>query len=279
MGSPDAATAPAPMPMAIMRNAHEAIRGAMNEIQDCLDDNDFESAKALWTKFHRFSDLHMKMEEGRKGCNAKGFFGIVDEHADKAAKQAGLRHHHSSLYELEEDVVDVFTNAPDIQRAKEIYPLFREENEAHLKEEESILMPAIGKMKKAGVPIKKLILSDILPVLLASEDDMEFFVRFANESLQKVDTEPDKPRVRVFGHALWALASAEQWKEWDAWIKDTLTEDKYQELQKAIQAYKDEQKNKTGGSNGSATTPTKGILKTEKPKKEGFFKKMFSSKS
>jgi len=49
------------MPVAIMRNAHEVIRGAMKDIQDLLDKDEFEAACALWHRFHRFSDL-------RKSC-------------------------------------------------------------------------------------------------------------------------------------------------------------------------------------------------------------------
>ena len=76
------------MPMAIMRNAHEVIRGAMADIQDLLDKGDMKEAGKMWHQFNRYSDLHMKMEEGRKGCNAKGLFQLVDDHANKAAKKA-----------------------------------------------------------------------------------------------------------------------------------------------------------------------------------------------
>ena len=265
------------MPMAIMRNAHEVIRGAMGDIQDLLDKGDVKEAAALWHRFNRYSDLHMKMEEGRKGCNAKGLFNLVDDHADKAARKAGLRHHHASLYELEEDVVDIFDKSPDIARAKEVYPIFREENESHLKEEEQVLMPAIQVMMKQGVPVKKYIISDILPVLTSKEGDMEFFIRFSNEILQKHDNVPGKPRVRVFDHALWALATPEQWQEWDAWIKDTLSAEKYKELTTAIDAFKAEQKAKQNGGT-SPSPPVKSVLKAPK-QKGGFFKKIFSSSS
>ena len=230
-----------PMPMAIMRNGHEVIRGAMLDIQTMLDKDDFESARALWHQFHRFSDLHMRMEEGRKDANAKGLFKLVDEHADGAAKKGELRHSHATLYELEEDVVDIFERAPDIQRAKEIYPIFRKENQEHLKEEEDILMPAIQRMMKKGVNIKKYIKTDILPVLLVDEGDMEFFLKFGNEVLERHDNVEGKPRVRVFSHAFWAIASEKQWTQWNAWIKEALSDEKYTEVDAAINAWKDEQ--------------------------------------
>lgn len=185
--------------------------------------------------------LDMHMEEGSTKANAGGLFKLVDDHADNAAKKQGLRHHHSNLYELEEDVVDVFENAPDIQRAKDIYPIFRQENEEHLKEEENILMPAIQKMMKNGVNVKKYIKKDIMPILLHQEGDLEFFLRFGNEVLERHDNAPDKPRVRVFDHAFWALASKEEWAKWKVWIQDSLSPEKYAELDAAIAAFEEEQ--------------------------------------
>ena len=234
-------SAPKPMPMAVMKNGHEVIRGAMLDIQNMLDKDDFESARTLWHQFHRFSDLHMRMEEGYKPANAKGLFRLVDDHSDGAAKKGGLRHAHSTLYELEDDVVDIFEKAPDIQRAKEIYPIFRQENEEHLKEEEDILMPAIQRMMKKGVNIKKYIKTDILPVLLTKEEDIKFFLMFGNEVLERHDNVEGKPRVRVFSHAFWAVASEEQWVQWSAWIQESLSPEKYEEVDTAINAWKDQQ--------------------------------------
>jgi len=37
-----------PLPFAIMRNAHEVIRGAMKDIEVALDDNDMERVRAVW---------------------------------------------------------------------------------------------------------------------------------------------------------------------------------------------------------------------------------------
>lgn len=261
-----------------MRNAHEVLRGAMNDIQDLLDQDDFKGAKELWHRFNRYSDLHMKMEEGSKRCNARGLFQLVDDHANESAKKAELRHHHSTLYELEEDVVDVFENAPDVQRAKEVYPIFREENVSHLEEEEEVLMPAIQRIIRHKFPVKKYIKTDILPVLLAHDGDMEFFIRFSNEILQKHDVVDGKPmpRVRVFDHALWALATSEQWTEWSAWIQDTVTPEKYQELTTAIADYKADQRLKNAPPIKSLDAPPmKSILKA--PEKKGFFQKIFSS--
>jgi hypothetical protein len=240
-------SAPKPIPMAIMRNAHEVIRGAMIDIQSHLDQNDFEKARVLWRQFNRFSDLHMKMEEGRKN-GAKGLFRLINDHSDGAAEAAGLMDCHRTLYELEEDVRDIFDRAPDVERAKHIYPVFMKENDKHLTEEENVLMPAIQKMIQQGVPVGKYLKTEVLPLVLKREGDMEFFIRFANETLERHDNQgPGQPRVRVFDHALWALATPEQWKEWTVWIEESLSPEKYLEITTAIKSFEEEQEAKNLG--------------------------------
>ena len=269
--------APKPVPMAIMRNAHEVIRGAMQDIQEALDKDDFETAREMWHRFNRFSDLHMKMEEGNKDSNLAGLFGLVDEHRDKAAKKAGLRHQHSNLYELEEDVVDIFEKAPDVDRAKEVFPIFRQENENHLKEEEDVLMPEIRKMMKSGVQVKKLIQTEIVPVLLQNEGDIEFFVRFGNEVLARHESD-EKTRVRVWNQALWSLATPEQWKEWKVWIKDSLSEENNAEVNAAIQGFINEQQIKKSAKSEMPPMPTIDLVKRANNPKT-FFQRLFSSSS
>jgi len=273
-GSSGSPGVPKPMPMAIMRNAHEVIRGAMQDIQEMLDQDDFENARKLWHELHRFTDLHMAMEEGRKGCNARGIFKLVDEHADDAAKKGKLRHSHETLYELEEDVVDIFEKAPDMDRAKDIFPIFRKENEAHLTEEEDILMPSIQKMMKQGLPIKQYIKTDILPVLTMKEDkhDLEFFIRFANQVLERHDNVDGKPRVRVFDHGLWALATAEEWKVWSVWIKESLSPEKYAEVEGVIEAFEQEQEAKKAAKEAppveSVNLRGKSPVRSKSPKRD-----------
>jgi hypothetical protein len=143
-------SAPKPIPMAIMRNAHEVIHGAMIDIQSHLDQNHFQKALQLWRQFNRFiSDL-----EGRKK-GAKGLFRLINDYADGATESVGLMDSHRALYELEEDVRDIVEPALDVERAKHIYPVFMKGNDKHLTEEENVLMPAIQKMIQQGVPTGK----------------------------------------------------------------------------------------------------------------------------
>jgi hypothetical protein len=95
------------------------------------------------------------------------------------------------------------------------------------------MMPKIMEMVKGGISLKKVMQEELLPMVSESLD-FEFFVKFANEILEK-HTE-NMPRVRVFDHALWAVSSPEGWKKYDQWIKETLKNKSYQEVQAAINA-------------------------------------------
>eukprot|EP00539_Tryblionella_compressa_P005880 CAMPEP_0178759912 /NCGR_PEP_ID=MMETSP0744-20121128/15199_1 /TAXON_ID=913974 /ORGANISM="Nitzschia punctata, Strain CCMP561" /LENGTH=270 /DNA_ID=CAMNT_0020414429 /DNA_START=447 /DNA_END=1259 /DNA_ORIENTATION=+ len=237
--------APSPMPMAIMRNAHGVIRGAMKEIQEALDKNALVTATELWKKLYRFQELHMVMEEGFESKNAIGLFKLMDEKNDQAATKAGLHDQHTTLSKLEAQVQECLVTKPDLAKDKEVFPKFLADNTAHLVKEEEILMSAVQSMVKGGVPVKKHIKTDLMPILLEG-DNMEFFLKFANETLETYEKveEPPKPKVRVFGMAVWAVASPDQWKQWSAWIEESLSEAKYKQVDGAIQAFKAEQASK-----------------------------------
>lgn len=55
-----------------MRNAHEAIRKALDELKGKVEQQDVEGFKALWANLKRAIQVHMKMEE-------EGFFQVLDE--------------------------------------------------------------------------------------------------------------------------------------------------------------------------------------------------------
>ena len=75
---------------------------------------------------------------------------------------------------------------------------------------------------------------------LVPKEHMEFFIKFANQVLERHDGE-HQTRVRVFDHALWSVATPEQWSQWNVWIKESLSEAKYEQVQAAIQAWIDHQ--------------------------------------
>jgi hypothetical protein len=55
---------PKPMIFALMRNAHEVIRGAQRDLKQEIEKGDLESAKIIHGKLIKFTMMHMWMEEG-----------------------------------------------------------------------------------------------------------------------------------------------------------------------------------------------------------------------
>jgi hypothetical protein len=55
---------PKPMIFALMRNAHEVIRGAQRDLKEAIEKGDLNSARILHEKLMKFTMMHMWMEEG-----------------------------------------------------------------------------------------------------------------------------------------------------------------------------------------------------------------------
>lgn len=154
----------------------------------------------------------------------------MDSKCDNIASSSGLHDDHITLTEKEQAVAADFASG-DLDKAKETYATFQEANLAHLKKEEVVMMPRLQEMAKMGLPLKGLMVKELLATIVDSPD-FKFFVQYANDVLERHSE--NMPRARVFDHALWAVATPEQWKEWDAWIKETVSAEIYREIHDAI---------------------------------------------
>ena len=216
---------------------HEVIRGAMLEVEEALNKKDKKEAKSLWLKLQLWGNIHRRMEEGSTdGTSPIGLFRLLDQACENIAEGSDLRNQHNHLYEYEEDINDAFAHPTNVvsESVKATFASFKRENLHHLEVEEKVMMPSIMKLATSGKPMKKYMLEEIFPLI--PDENLEFFIKFANEILQR--HEDGMPRVRVFNHALWGVASTEQWYVWDQWIREVLNDDKYNELQGAIAAWK-----------------------------------------
>jgi hypothetical protein len=61
---PAAPEKPKPMIFALMRNAHDVIRGAQRDLKQEIEKGNLESAKIIHRKLIKFTMMHMWMEEG-----------------------------------------------------------------------------------------------------------------------------------------------------------------------------------------------------------------------
>lgn len=180
----------------------------------------------------------MQMEEGSKGSSPIGMFAVLDGKVDNIASKNNLSGNHDSLLKVEKVVSNAMVGDSLDDSIVSAFAAFKEENLKHLETEENIMMPSVMKIAKSGENVKSIINTEIWPML--GVDNEKFFIQYANEILQ--DHEEGMPRTRVFDHALWAISSQDQWETRDAWIKEVLRPEKYDEVQKAIQDWKDFQK-------------------------------------
>ena len=227
----------------------------MLEIKVAIDNDDMAESQRLWKDLMKWDNIHMKMEEGkRNGLSPIGIFGLLDQYCEGIVEKNDLRHHHKHLYEYENDVKDAFENAKDKSEAVKIaFGAFHKENLRHLELEEKIMMPSLAKLKDMGMPVKQFMVKEILP--LVPEKDLEFFIKFANEILQK--HQGGMPLVRVFDHALWAIATPDQWLQWDKWIREVLSDENYDKLHAVISAWKDHQQNEQKNQGDEKASPAK----------------------
>merc|ERR1719162_1459572 len=96
-------------------------------------------------------------------------------------------------------------------------------------------------MTKNGVDLKSLMQVRIFPAALHHcKNDMTFFIGFAMQTLEKMENEESRdgekgpPKVRVFVHALQAIASEGQWSAWHDVVHKNLSKAKYVQVAKEI---------------------------------------------
>ena len=223
---------PRPMPFAIMRNGHEVLRGGMQDCAAALEAGRITDFLQAWRAFQRWTVLHARMEEGVEGAG-RGFFPLLNLHFDSIADPLLLTH--KTIDELE-GAVDAAARAVEgsadeadlIAALKEAFAKFAEANEAHLAKEEEIMMPKVMELGKSGHNLKALMTEDLLPCVPAQ--DMPFFLEHAMQTLEQHSA--GQPRARVFAHAIYAVATKEQWMDWKSHVQKGLSSELYDSIAK-----------------------------------------------
>jgi len=172
-------------------------------------------------------------------------------------------------YEDEDDVNDAFLG-DGYEDAVHSFQSYRSALLTRLDKLEKVLKPLLWQLKKkVGSDLcRQFVVDEVLPSILTQghADDFQFFVQFANQVLDKKrDDEPRNARRRAsrrgsagsgrrgsfiktsgalaFDHSLWVLATDFQWESsWDLWIKSTVSEATYRQLQDAIESYQMQQR-------------------------------------
>ena len=159
-------------------------------------------------------------------------FSLLDQKFDNVASKAGLLDDHQALDEVETEA-NRAVESKDGEAFAVAYAKYQQINLSHLEKEESIMMPKVSQMAKEGVNMKQVMRDELLALILDSPD-LEHFVKYANEVLER--HADNMPRARVFDHALWAVSTADEWQKYDTWIQETVSEEQYREISDAINA-------------------------------------------
>jgi len=218
---------PSPEVFAVMRNGHEVIRGLM---KDCETAPDMAMFRRDWGCLMKWQELHAMQEDGAAG--GRGFFAVINERFQNVAHTRGMHAAHANLQPIEQQLVQM-VNDPrtTLEMVRPVYAQFMQHNEAHLKNEEDVMMPCIKAMKEGGVNLVQVLQTDIMPCIW-DNPDFGFWVQQAAVSLEK--HHGGQPRALVFLHALMAVCGPERWARCLPFVRAGLTPQTYAQINAQI---------------------------------------------
>ena len=202
---PGGAEAPKPIPFAIMRNAHEALRASIGLQAQRLEAGDLAGFGGEWRTFQRGLAVHMAMED-------KFMFGLLDEAGNGGISAAGIPAEHLEDRRLA-GPVDAALTAGDAGALRAAWAVWREDHLHHLKHEEDVMMPLT--MKTAATPeARARVVHERLLVPSEALPDFDWYVGWVVRMLSEhgSESQPASAAVRVFAWGLQHACSPAQWR-------------------------------------------------------------------
>lgn len=201
-----AATAeqPKPMPFAIMRSAHEALRTSIRLQGERLDAKDIAGFRDEWRTFQRAQAVHMAMEDN-------AMFDLLNQVGGGAISSAELPAEHAVDSKLAADVgVALARGDPGALGAA--WSAWKEDHLHHLVHEEEVMIPLT--LKTAATPEARarvvherlLVPGELLP-------DFDWYVGWVVRMLSQHGAagQPANVATRVFAWGLQHACSPGQW--------------------------------------------------------------------
>jgi hypothetical protein len=203
-----AAEAPKPMPFAIMRNTHEALRASIHLQLGHLDAGDIAAFAAEWRDFQRALAMHMAMED-------EAMFALLDAVGAGAISAASLPAEHAEDKRLAAEVDAALARAPagDFAALRTAWMAWRDDHLHHLEHEEAVMMPLT--MKTAATPHGRArVVHETLLTPFERRADFGWFVGWVVGLLSRYGSTAQPPNVatRVFAWGLQHASSREQWQ-------------------------------------------------------------------
>ena len=196
---------PRPMPFAVMRNAHEAMRASIALQQTHLENGDAADFNDEWRRFRRALAVHMAMED-------HAMFDLLDSVGEGAVTAAGLPGEHVDDMQLA-DAVDLALENNDLQALRTAWSVWRGDHLSHLEHEEQIMMPLVVKTGANPQAIARVVHERLLT---PGErlPDFDWYVGWVVHMLATYGSagQPANVARRVFAWALQNVCSPEQWR-------------------------------------------------------------------
>jgi hypothetical protein len=195
---------PKPMPFAVMRNSHEALRSSIRLQEQRLDEGDLAGFSTLRREFQRALAVHMAMED-------KFMFDLLDDVGSGAISTARLPDEHVQDMMLAAAVDDALAG-DDFSALRTAWSAWKEDHLHHLEHEEAVMMPLT--VKTATTPEARAhVFHDRL--LMPSEQlpNFDWYIGWVVNMLSRhgSTSQPANVATRVFAWGLQHACSASQW--------------------------------------------------------------------
>lgn len=139
---PPSSDQPKPMPFAIMRNSHEALRASIRLQEQQLEADDVAALREEWRTFQKALAVHMAMEDD-------AMFALLDEVGAGAITAAALPAEHAQDRRLAAGV-DAALAGGETGAVRSAWAAWKEDHLHHLAHEEEVMMPLT--VKTAATP-------------------------------------------------------------------------------------------------------------------------------
>jgi hypothetical protein len=195
---------PRPMPFAIMRNAHEALRASIRLQEQTLDAGDAAAFRAEWQTFRRALAVHMAMEDD-------AMFDLLDSVGAGAITSAKLPEEHLEDSRLATKV-DAALEGGEADALRAAWSTWKEDHLHHLAHEEEVMMPLT--MKTAATPeARARVVHDRLLGPGEKLPNFDWYIGWVVRMLSEHGSagQPANVATRVFAWGLQHACSPSQW--------------------------------------------------------------------
>lgn len=233
MSEPDRASTPAqpaggepprPMPFAIMRNSHEALRASIRLQEERLAAGNHQGFRDEWTTFRRALAVHMAMEDD-------SMFALLDEAGDGAISAAGLPAEHEQDVRLAVLVQGALEQGADAGALQAKWSVWRDDHLHHLTHEEQVMMPLT--MKTAATPqARARVVHERLLSPAELMPDFDWYVGWVVGMLSRHGSkeQPASVATRVFAWGLQHACSPSQWNRLRPMVKGSCPPAMWEEM-------------------------------------------------